>query len=86
MSQTYNLSQSEVIVLPNPSFDGSFEIRADDDYDRIELYDMMGRLLFKDHYNAQQKYSIPDASSGMKLVKLISDKRKQMICKLLMVQ
>ncbi|HRG19690.1 MAG TPA: T9SS type A sorting domain-containing protein [Saprospiraceae bacterium] len=86
MSQTYNLSLNEVVLLPNPSHDGSFEVRGDEDFDRIELYDMMGRLIFKDRYEVQKKYKLPDVYSGMKVVKLISDKRKQVTCRLLMIQ
>ncbi|MBK8113006.1 MAG: T9SS type A sorting domain-containing protein [Saprospiraceae bacterium] len=86
MSHTFNVSLNEVVLQPNPSFDGSFEIRGDNDFDRIELYDMMGRLILKQGYEAHKKYEIPNANSGMSVVKLISDKRNQVVCRLLMVQ
>ncbi|MBK7789586.1 MAG: T9SS type A sorting domain-containing protein [Saprospiraceae bacterium] len=86
MSHTFNVSLNEVVLQPNPSFDGSFEIRGDNDFDRIELYDMMGRLILKEGYEAHKKYEIPNANSGMSVVKLISDKRNQVVCRLLMVQ
>ena len=86
MSHTFNVSLNEVVLQPNPSFDGSFEIRGDNDFDRIELYDMMGRLILKAGYEAHKKYEIPNANSGMSVVKLISDKRNQVVCRLLMVQ
>lgn len=59
MSHTFNVSLNEVVLQPNPSFDGSFEIRGDNDFDRIELYDMMGRLILKEGYEAHKNMKFP---------------------------
>lgn len=85
-SQTADLYKGEVVLLPNPSSDGSFEVKTDADFERIEVFDMMGRLLYRNSYAANQRYALADFSSGMVMVKLSSDKRKQVVSRLLLLE
>ena len=69
-----DLEISEIQIYPQPVSD-RFRIKYESPLDRLEVYDMQGRLIFNEDYTGQTEVSVSSASwkNGFYLIKIFSN-------------
>ncbi len=69
-----DLEISEIQIYPQPVSD-RFRIKYESPLDRLEVYDMQGRMIFSEKYTGQTEVSVSSASwkNGFYLIKIFSN-------------
>ena len=69
-----NRESPKLQIYPQPVSD-RFQIKCESSFDRIEVYDMQGRMIFKENYTGQTEVSVTSAlwKNGFYLIKIFSN-------------
>lgn len=70
--RNFDVHNNSVKILPNPTTD-AFEIAMENDYSKVELYDLTGRLI-KFWYDKGYQYSLNDINNGVYTLLIYSNK------------
>lgn len=74
MNESLRMDDEAVQLFPNPASD-LFTLRSSSAFSSVEIYDMNGKLLSKERFDAQQQAEIrtPDFAGGIYFVKILSE-------------
>lgn len=75
----------DVMIFPNPIETPQFKIRTNSNIDKIEIFDLVGKMVFSqeiEFFSSIYTINLPEIKKGVYVVKIIFDDSSEIILKL----